>query len=330
LFQKQRSTTKLLLQRSTGGSFQRAHELHNEATSIKRNTDWHHKQTFPTETAGSSANSTLKEKSELHEEDTLLEYKKSELHEEVAVVEHNTESPDNVSIVEGGDESDFKVASFVHKDLCEGSDDVLLSQNKTEESNNEELPPKGCTDSIEQFSEEISKAMDDNESTSSDNLKETFEVEGEENTKAADTKNAGELEMHSETTLISNKPENSSSGNLELPVISTLTLEGEAGESKERFRQRLWCFLFENLNRAVDEIYLLCELECDMEQIDESILVLEEAMSDFRELKYRVEGFDSTKKLPSGIPKDGMPLAVKADHRRPHALSWEVIFKPCN
>jgi S phase cyclin A-associated protein in the endoplasmic reticulum len=324
------------LQRTTGASFQRAHELHNEAVSIKRNTDSHHKQTFPT-AAGFSAKSILKESSELHEEDTVLKCKKSELHEDVAVVEHNTESPDNVTIGEGGGESDFKVASFVNKDPCEGSDDALLSQNKAEQSNSEELPPKGYINSIEQFSKETIKAMDGNESISSDN-KESFEVEGEEDTKAADTKNASEIEMDSENTLISNKPENSPSGNSEnspsgnseLPVISTLTLEGEAGESKERFRQRLWCFLFENLNRAVDEMYLLCELECDMEQIDEAILVLEEAMSDFRELKCRVQGFDSTKKLPSGIPKDGMSLAVKADHRRPHALSWEVIFKPCN
>ncbi|TVU38092.1 hypothetical protein EJB05_11443 [Eragrostis curvula] len=97
----------------------------------------------------------------------------------------------------------------------------------------------------------------------------------------------------------------------------------ETAESKERFRQRLWCFLFENLNRAVDELYLLCELECDMEQINESILVLEEAISDFQELKSRAEHFDNTKKSP-GVPKEGTPMTVKADHRRPHALSWEV------
>ena len=40
--------------------------------------------------------------------------------------------------------------------------------------------------------------------------------------------------------------------------------EGDTGESKERFRERLWCYLFENLNRVVDELYLLCELECDV------------------------------------------------------------------
>ncbi|KAJ0973846.1 hypothetical protein J5N97_015811 [Dioscorea zingiberensis] len=100
--------------------------------------------------------------------------------------------------------------------------------------------------------------------------------------------------------------------------------EVESAESKERFRQRLWCFLFENLNRAVDELYLLCELECDVEQMDEAILVLEEATSDFRELKSRVENFETIKRSPSQSPKTGTSISVKTDHRRPHALSWEV------
>lgn len=95
------------------------------------------------------------------------------------------------------------------------------------------------------------------------------------------------------------------------------------GESKERFRERLWSFLFENLNRAVDELYLLCELECDLGQMKEASLVLEEAASDFRELNARVENFEKPKRSsPRGA--DGVPLAMLSDHRRPHALSWEV------
>ncbi|KAF6170763.1 hypothetical protein GIB67_015715 [Kingdonia uniflora] len=46
-----------------------------------------------------------------------------------------------------------------------------------------------------------------------------------------------------------------------------------------------WCFLFEHLNGAVDELYLLCELECDLDQMKEVVLVLEEARSYFRELR---------------------------------------------
>ncbi|XAR50002.1 hypothetical protein NMG60_11004202 [Bertholletia excelsa] len=98
---------------------------------------------------------------------------------------------------------------------------------------------------------------------------------------------------------------------------------GDLCESKERFRQRLWCFLFENLNRAVDELYLLCELECDLEQMQEAILVLEEAASDFKELNSRVEEFEKVKKSISPLT-DGQPLVMKSDHCRPHALSWEV------
>lgn len=100
--------------------------------------------------------------------------------------------------------------------------------------------------------------------------------------------------------------------------------EVDAGESKERFRQRLWCFLFENLNRAVDELYLLCELECDMEQMKEAILVLEEATSDFKELQGRVKEFEKVKK--SSQLTDSSTMTMKTDHRRPHALSWEVLY----
>lgn len=103
--------------------------------------------------------------------------------------------------------------------------------------------------------------------------------------------------------------------------------EDDSSESKERFRQRLWCFLFENLNRAVDELYLLCELECDLEQMKEAILVLEEAASDFKNLTNRVEEFEIVKKS-SSQSIDGAPITLKTDHRRPHALSWEVMILP--
>ncbi|XP_076915401.1 uncharacterized protein LOC143574743 isoform X2 [Bidens hawaiensis] len=93
----------------------------------------------------------------------------------------------------------------------------------------------------------------------------------------------------------------------------------EGGESKERFRQRLWCFLFENLNRAVDELYLLCELECDIDQMKEAVLVLKEAASDFKELQCRVQEFEKVRRST-----DNPPMTMKSEQRRPHALSWEV------
>ncbi|KAK2655547.1 hypothetical protein Ddye_008599 [Dipteronia dyeriana] len=99
--------------------------------------------------------------------------------------------------------------------------------------------------------------------------------------------------------------------------------EDDSSESKERFRQRLWCFLFENMNRAVDELYLLCEVECDLYQMKEAIIVLEEAASDFKELTSRVKEFENVKRS-SSQSFDGAPITLKIDHRRPHALSWEV------
>lgn len=58
-----------------------------------------------------------------------------------------------------------------------------------------------------------------------------------------------------------------------------------AGDCKEWFRERLWCFLFENLSRAVDELYFLCDVEGASEKMNEAILFLEEACQDFKELK---------------------------------------------
>ncbi|KAL0421990.1 UNVERIFIED_CONTAM: hypothetical protein Slati_3221900 [Sesamum latifolium] len=55
----------------------------------------------------------------------------------------------------------------------------------------------------------------------------------------------------------------------------------------------------------------------------EASLVLEEAASDFRELKSRVEKFEKSKRSTSH-GADGTPLIMQPDHRRPHALSWEV------
>ncbi|CAL9770218.1 unnamed protein product [Musa acuminata subsp. burmannicoides] len=132
-------------------------------------------------------------------------------------------------------------------------------------------------------------------------------------------KSGVEVSVHVPTTTVIESHNELSDG----LTVGTGLADGEPGESKERFRQRLWCFLFENLNRAVDELYLLCELECDVEQMDEAILVLEEATSDFRELKCRVGHFENTK-ASSQSSRDGNPIIVKADHRRPHALSWEV------
>lgn len=59
----------------------------------------------------------------------------------------------------------------------------------------------------------------------------------------------------------------------------------DAGDCKEWFQEKLWCYLFENLSRGVDELYFLCDLQGASEKIDEAIIFLEEANQDFKELK---------------------------------------------
>ncbi|XP_024529909.1 uncharacterized protein LOC9660323 [Selaginella moellendorffii] len=96
------------------------------------------------------------------------------------------------------------------------------------------------------------------------------------------------------------------------------------GEKKERFRHRLWCYLFENLNRAIDELYFLCELECDMEQIHEALLVFNEAGLDFSELKARVGNFETLKKKKAGSGQAMDSSDATKVEQRPHAIAWEV------
>ncbi len=66
----------------------------------------------------------------------------------------------------------------------------------------------------------------------------------------------------------------------------------DAGHCKGRFHQRLWFYLFENMNRAIDELYFLCELESDLNQMKEVLLILDEAGVEFKDLQMRVDAFD--------------------------------------
>ncbi|KAF6139455.1 hypothetical protein GIB67_022738 [Kingdonia uniflora] len=67
--------------------------------------------------------------------------------------------------------------------------------------------------------------------------------------------------------------------------------------------------------RAVDELYLLCELECDLDQMKEVVLVLEETRSDVREvLRARVKGFENVKRSSSQPSVDEQLVNVKTDH----------------
>ncbi|KAJ3673133.1 hypothetical protein LUZ60_006507 [Juncus effusus] len=308
---KQRSSSKLSQQKSPAVSFHRTPELaHNtQAATNKRNVDWHTKQNISIQSdSSSSTQCSITERNESHKEilDSVLNSKSSEITQigesEDEILNESSENLKNSPLGELSESTDIKPSH-------EEGDETSLPKTKMEKFPSEKVSPVVCNNTIDTPKEDNnsssckeSEVIDFNETNSSQNLKEI------------NTEQVGNTKQESLDSKLSNNPE--------LDANTTLTLKGEAGESKERFRERLWCFLFENLNRSVDELYLLCELECDMEQIKEAILVLEEAALDFRELKSRVEGFDSTKKVL--MSKDGSSMNVKADHRRPHALSWEV------
>jgi hypothetical protein len=61
-----------------------------------------------------------------------------------------------------------------------------------------------------------------------------------------------------------------------------------ADEIQTEFRERLWGYLLNNMVRAVDEVYFLCELECGESEVAAAVSLLEESVEDFRNLAARL------------------------------------------
>lgn len=113
--------------------------------------------------------------------------------------------------------------------------------------------------------------------------------------------------------------------------------EAKAGKGQEKIQQHLWCYLFENMIRAIDELYCLCDLESDAEKIKEALLVLDDAGIDFEHLKARVDGFDRVNKGSRSSRTASAKiinsfLSTKKDllQRRPHSTAWEVRRMACS
>ncbi|KAJ6220990.1 hypothetical protein RDWZM_006802 [Blomia tropicalis] len=73
-------------------------------------------------------------------------------------------------------------------------------------------------------------------------------------------------------------------------------------------RYRYWSFLFDHLNRIIDEIYQNCERDESIDQCKETILTLENHVADFRSL---IEWLKLNKNL-------------ETTPQRPNSVSWEV------
>ena len=61
-----------------------------------------------------------------------------------------------------------------------------------------------------------------------------------------------------------------------------------ADEIQTEFRERLWGYLLNNMVRAVDEVYFLCELEGGESEVAAALALLEESVDDFRNLAARL------------------------------------------
>ncbi|XP_067145226.1 S phase cyclin A-associated protein in the endoplasmic reticulum isoform X2 [Centruroides vittatus] len=75
-------------------------------------------------------------------------------------------------------------------------------------------------------------------------------------------------------------------------------------------RARYWAFLFENLHRAVDEIYQTCEMDESVVECKEAIMMLENYSKEFRSL---IQWLNLNKDFENTLPPN-----------RPTSLAWEV------
>ncbi|GAB6032468.1 Sentrin-specific protease 3, variant 2 [Chamberlinius hualienensis] len=81
-------------------------------------------------------------------------------------------------------------------------------------------------------------------------------------------------------------------------------------DPKLDFKARYWAFLFENLRRAVDEVYETCQTDENIMECKEVIMVLENYTKDFHSL---IEWFNLKREYDSASPPN-----------RPTSLSWEI------
>ncbi|XP_023932135.1 S phase cyclin A-associated protein in the endoplasmic reticulum-like isoform X1 [Lingula anatina] len=80
------------------------------------------------------------------------------------------------------------------------------------------------------------------------------------------------------------------------------------GSKKSDLRARYWAFLFDNLQRAVDEIYQTCEADESVLECKEVIMMLEQCTKDFKNLIERLEVME----------------AYENAEKKPISIAWEI------
>jgi len=104
-------------------------------------------------------------------------------------------------------------------------------------------------------------------------------------------------------------------GEIETPVSANSVLPRESSnqrnEDRER-RVRLWCYLFDNLQRATDEIFYWCEWENSIRQCHEVLRVLKLTAGDIEKLIDQIT-----------IEREANEKAAAASR----GVSWEVVVR---
>mmetsp|Transcript_43864 Transcript_43864/g.139784 ORF Transcript_43864/g.139784 Transcript_43864/m.139784 type:complete len:508 (+) Transcript_43864:104-1627(+) len=96
----------------------------------------------------------------------------------------------------------------------------------------------------------------------------------------------------------------------------------ESPVDKDKVRAKLWSYLYENVTGAVDEIYLMSEMECDEEHIQNTIDLLQACALDFAQLKERVrdqQHFERERERERSMAGGGGSL-----RKKPASIVWEV------
>eukprot|EP00516_Mucochytrium_quahogii_P000915 CAMPEP_0203746630 /NCGR_PEP_ID=MMETSP0098-20131031/2017_1 /ASSEMBLY_ACC=CAM_ASM_000208 /TAXON_ID=96639 /ORGANISM=" , Strain NY0313808BC1" /LENGTH=1387 /DNA_ID=CAMNT_0050634795 /DNA_START=524 /DNA_END=4684 /DNA_ORIENTATION=+ len=96
---------------------------------------------------------------------------------------------------------------------------------------------------------------------------------------------------------------------------STIQTKVDENE-REKLRLKIWNILFRNVNRTIDELYYMCEFDSSEEQCAKAEELLGTYLSDFRELKQRIQTQDEFSKKGDSDAADARETSK--------GLAWEV------
>ncbi|CAM9159445.1 unnamed protein product, partial [Sphacelaria rigidula] len=127
-------------------------------------------------------------------------------------------------------------------------------------------------------------------------------------------------------------PFKSSNGSVSSSAKGTPNWRGGRGTDSSAlgFNQRLWGYLFRNVNRAVDELYYLCEAEGSVTHCHEAAELLEGCGRDFNKLVDRIidqTRFEEEQRAARAAENTGQEREEESlldVGRKPKGLVWEV------